>query len=62
MHEQWKEYPRKFISETQSAEDGNPTYQRRSQTEGSNVATVNIQGLKTQIDNRWVVPYSTELF
>ncbi|CAE1246573.1 unnamed protein product [Acanthosepion pharaonis] len=46
-------YPRKFISETQTATDGYPLYRRRSPAEGGR--TVTVKG--TTLDNRCVVPY-----
>ena len=52
-----KKYPRPFISETQTGEDGYPQYRRRAPSEGGHV--ININGI--HIDNRWVVPYSPVL-
>ncbi|XP_073827769.1 uncharacterized protein [Musca autumnalis] len=52
-----QKYPRKFVNETQSGDDGYPIYRRRSPDNG---------GVKTKIkdmtvDNRWVVPYNAVL-
>ncbi|XP_051791527.1 uncharacterized protein LOC127530010, partial [Erpetoichthys calabaricus] len=52
-----KKYPRPFISETQTGEDGYPQYRRRAPADGGH--TINIKGV--DIDNRWVVPYSPVL-
>lgn len=48
-----KGYPKPFVKETQTGEDGYPLYRRRSPVDGG--FTVEIKGL--QLDNRWVVPY-----
>ncbi|CAE1250830.1 unnamed protein product [Acanthosepion pharaonis] len=53
-----KGYPRKFISETQTATDGYPLYSRRSPDEGGRTVTVKGHTL----DNRWVVPYCPLMF
>lgn len=49
-----KKYPRPFLRETQTGEDGYPQYRRRSPADGG--FTANISGV--DIDNRWVVPYN----
>lgn len=49
-----KRYPREFIRETQTGNDGYPTYKRRKPEDGGFTATVN----GNDIDNRWIVPYS----
>ena len=48
-----KRYPKPFVKETQTGQDGYPSYRRRSPQDG---------GVKTKIgrhdvDNRWIVPY-----
>ncbi|EPB71997.1 hypothetical protein ANCCEY_08921 [Ancylostoma ceylanicum] len=57
-----KKYPREFIHETQTRNDGYPLYGRRKPGEGGFVATVklrmNNQLREFEVDNRWVVPYS----
>ncbi|CAE1297012.1 unnamed protein product [Acanthosepion pharaonis] len=53
-----KGYPRKFISETQTATDGYPLYRRRSPAEGGRTVTVKGHTL----DNSCVVPYCPLLF
>lgn len=53
-----KKYPRRFVTETQTGEDGYPVYRRRDVNNGGQVATLNIRGRTVTIDNRWVVPYS----
>lgn len=52
-----KHYPREFALHTQTGDDGYPTYQRRSPTENGHTAIINMRGVLTEIDNRWVVPY-----
>ncbi|XP_053595510.1 uncharacterized protein LOC128667831 [Microplitis demolitor] len=52
-----KKYPKHFIKETQTGEDGYPKYRRRSPEDGG-VTTI-INGIN--IDNRWVVPYNPVL-
>ncbi|XP_008183780.1 uncharacterized protein LOC103309628 [Acyrthosiphon pisum] len=52
-----KKYPRPFIQDTQTGDDGYPKYRRKAP---ENVYfTVEING-KT-LDNRWVVPYNSVL-
>ena len=53
-----KKYPRSFISETQTGNDGYPLYRRRSPEEGGAMATVRRNNQDKEVDNRWVVPYS----
>lgn len=48
-----KRYPRTFVKETQTGEDGYPTYRRRSPGDGGLTADIKAK----KIDNRWVVPY-----
>lgn len=52
-----KKYPKAFISDTQTADDGYPSYRRRSPEDGGQTATLNIRGNLIDIDNRWIVPY-----
>ncbi|XP_071575068.1 uncharacterized protein [Temnothorax nylanderi] len=52
-----KRYPRNFIVETQTGNDGYPTYRRRSLENGGYIANLNIRGKIVRIDNRWIVPY-----
>lgn len=53
-----KKYPRRFVAETQTGEDGYPVYRRRDINNGGQVATLNVRGQTINIDNRWIVPYS----
>lgn len=53
-----KRYPRNFLMETQTGQDGYPAYRRRKPEDGGHVATVKIKQRHVQIDNRWVVPYT----
>jgi len=52
-----KKYPRPFIQETQTGDDGYPKYRRRAPENGG--FTVEING--STLDNRWVVPYNPVL-
>lgn len=56
-----KKYPRRFVTDTQTGEDGYPVYRRRNAENGGQVAVVNIRGRPITIDNRWIVPYSPML-
>ncbi|KIH53763.1 hypothetical protein ANCDUO_16097, partial [Ancylostoma duodenale] len=57
-----KNYPREFIQETQTGNDGYPLYRRRRPEEGGFTAIVKVrinnQQTEIEVDNRWVVPYS----
>ncbi|KIH66755.1 hypothetical protein ANCDUO_02915 [Ancylostoma duodenale] len=57
-----KKYPREFIQETQTGNDGYPLYRRRRPEEGGFTAVVKVrmnnQQAEFEVDNRWVVPYS----
>ena len=50
-----KKYPRSFVSETQTGDDGYPRYRRRAPSEGGQTEEIRT-GLT--VDNRWVVPYN----
>uniref|UniRef100_A0A8D8YMS1 ATP-dependent DNA helicase n=2 Tax=Cacopsylla melanoneura TaxID=428564 RepID=A0A8D8YMS1_9HEMI len=53
-----KKYPKSFVSETQTGEDGYPTYRRRSPAEGGETFALKLKnGVECDVDNRWVVPY-----
>lgn len=56
-----KKYPRHFISETQTGDDGYPTYRRKSPDNGGNTAIIRVKGTEMSVDNRWVVPYNPVL-
>lgn len=47
-------YPRPYLNDTQTSEDGYPFYRRRSPEHGG--FTTDINGLT--VDNQWVVPYN----
>lgn len=49
-----KNYPRPFINETQTAENGYPLYRRRSPDNGGQSVKVG----DFTVDNRWIVPHS----
>lgn len=53
-----KRYPREFVQETQTGNDGYPLYRRRKPDDGGHTATIQMNGNNVEIDNRWVVPYS----
>jgi ATP-dependent DNA helicase PIF1 len=52
-----KRYPRPFLKETQSGQDGYPLYRRRSPQDGGFTTTLKIRGSDVIVDNSWVVPY-----
>ncbi|KIH54434.1 hypothetical protein ANCDUO_15421 [Ancylostoma duodenale] len=56
-----KKFPREFIQETQTGNDGYPLYRRRRPEEGGFATTarvrVNNEIIEVEVDNRWVVPY-----
>ncbi|XP_075465454.1 uncharacterized protein LOC142499645 [Ascaphus truei] len=53
-----KKYPKPFIADTQSGDDGYPQYRRRAPTDSGYTAAMTIRGNKhIQVDNKWVVPY-----
>ncbi|XP_046660821.1 uncharacterized protein LOC124354421 [Homalodisca vitripennis] len=53
-----KRYPRSFLLETQTGQDGYPQYKGRKPEDGGHVAVGKIKQREVQIDNRWVVPYT----
>lgn len=54
-----KKYPRSFVNETQTGEDGYPKYRRRSPENGGFTAKIKLKnGIVFEVDNQWVVPYS----
>ncbi|RCN45090.1 hypothetical protein ANCCAN_08900 [Ancylostoma caninum] len=57
-----KRYPREFIQETQTGNDGYPLHRRRKPGEGGFAAVIKIrmnnQQTEIEEDNRWVVPYN----
>lgn len=52
-----KRYPRPFLKDTQTGDDGYPQYRRRSPADGGNTIKIN----EIELDNRWVVPYNPVL-
>ena len=56
-----KKYPRPLVKETQTGEDGYPTYRRRSVEDGGHSFEMKIGGEIVTIDNRWIVPYNPTL-
>ncbi|GBP20843.1 hypothetical protein EVAR_80660_1 [Eumeta japonica] len=53
-----KKYPRTFMNDTQTGEDGYPVYRRRDTRNGGRNTTLQIRGNNVTIDNWWIVPYS----
>ncbi|XP_062714405.1 uncharacterized protein LOC115261339 [Aedes albopictus] len=53
-----KKYPRNFIEETQTGNDGYPVYRRRAPKDGGRTTKLKIRNTEIEIDNRWIVPYS----
>lgn len=54
-----KRYPKPFLNETVTGEDGYPKYRRRSPEQGGFTAKIKIRGHEEiQINNQWVVPYN----
>ncbi|XP_036347381.1 uncharacterized protein LOC118756745, partial [Rhagoletis pomonella] len=56
-----KRFPKKFVNETVTGENGYPSYRRRAPQNGGFTAEVNMRGQYVSVDNRWVVPYSPVL-
>ncbi|GBN09155.1 hypothetical protein AVEN_240526-1 [Araneus ventricosus] len=52
-----KRYPRLFLKETQTGQDGYPLYRRRSSQDGGFTANINCRGSEVSLDNTWIVPY-----
>ncbi|XP_036339810.1 uncharacterized protein LOC118749148 [Rhagoletis pomonella] len=53
-----KRFPKDFTNDTSTHVDGYPIYRRRNTDNGGQSFTLNINNANTDIDNRWVVPYS----
>lgn len=53
-HKCMKKYPRPFIAETLTGDDGYPTYRKRSPENGEYTASINLRRTTIDIDNRWV--------
>ncbi|XP_067643261.1 uncharacterized protein [Eurosta solidaginis] len=53
-----KRYPRAFISETQTGNDGYPLYRRRSPADNGRTSITQLKGKNFLVDNTWIVPYS----
>ncbi|KAL0830677.1 hypothetical protein ABMA28_002814 [Loxostege sticticalis] len=56
-----KRFPKSFVTETVTGENGYPAYRRRPALNGGFTAEVNIRGQSVIVDNRWVVPHSPVL-
>ena len=53
-----RNYPRAFLQETQTGEDGYPLYRRLHPNDGGFTVKLKVRGgEEVVIDNRWVVPY-----
>lgn len=53
-----KRYPRGFNTETQTGKDGYPQYRRRKPEDGGFETKIKMNNRESNIDNRWIVPYS----
>ena len=53
-----KDYRRKFFANTQTGNDGYPTYRRRMPGDGGFETTIGTFPNEKVVDNRWIVPYS----
>lgn len=53
-----KRYPRQMIMETQTGDDGYPSYRRRKPYDGGYKTQLKIRNINIEKDNRWIVPYS----
>lgn len=53
-----KRYPREFVQETQTGNDGYPLYRRRKPEDGGHTVAIKLKGSDKIIDNRWVVPHN----
>ncbi|XP_031333941.1 uncharacterized protein LOC116163953 [Photinus pyralis] len=53
-----KRYPKQFIPETITGNDGYPLYRRRSTHDNGKSIMVKVRNNDVEIDNRWIVPYS----
>ncbi|XP_075444603.1 uncharacterized protein LOC142488115 [Ascaphus truei] len=54
-----KKFPKQFLLDTQSGDDGYPRYQRRAPSDGGYTATIHLRNnCNIQVDNKWIVPYS----
>jgi len=54
-----KLYPKAFLNETQTVEDGYLKYRRRSSEQGGFTTTIKMRNHEEiKIDNQWVVPYN----
>ncbi|XP_066434063.1 uncharacterized protein [Eleutherodactylus coqui] len=56
-----KRYPKPFLSETQTGDDGYPKYRRRSPSEGGFTVTIEKAQGTWVLDNSWVVPFNPVL-
>ncbi|KAL0860151.1 hypothetical protein ABMA27_010458 [Loxostege sticticalis] len=54
-----KKYPKPYLDDNKTEDDGYPKYRRRSPKNGGFTAKIRIQSRdELEIDNQWVVPYS----
>ncbi|XP_025203823.1 uncharacterized protein LOC112600734 [Melanaphis sacchari] len=56
-----KSFPKEFSNDTNTNIDGYPIYRRRNIDNGEQSFKKNIKNVDINIDNRWVVPYSSLL-
>ncbi|GBP04279.1 hypothetical protein EVAR_6503_1 [Eumeta japonica] len=54
-----KKYPKPYLNDTKTEDDGYPKYRRRSPKNGGFTAKIRLQGRdELEIDNQWVLPYN----
>ena len=62
MKECSKKFPKEFLKDTQTADDGYPLYRRRKPEDGGHTANkvIKSNGCRTTftVDNKWIVPYN----
>ncbi|UYV66363.1 hypothetical protein LAZ67_4001469, partial [Cordylochernes scorpioides] len=52
-----KKYPRDLVHDTQTGGDGYPLYRQKPE-DGGHTATIKLNHVDFEVDNRWIVPYS----
>ena len=52
-----KGYPKQFLAETETGQDGYPSYRRRKPNLGGHQTTLRVGHHEVAVDNRWIVPY-----
>ncbi|GBM80417.1 hypothetical protein AVEN_127318-1 [Araneus ventricosus] len=52
-----KRYPRHFLKETQTGQDGYPLYRHRSSQDRVFTAYISFRRSEVSVDNTWIVPH-----